>query len=294
VLGYDTLEEYVNTKEYYGATIGRVCNRIANGRFTLNGIEYQLSINDGLNSLHGGRKGFDKKIFDYDVQGEKLILSYFSKDGEEGYPADILVKVMFYLNDDGLHIDFETKSNADTICNLTNHSYFNLNGHGQSDILSHQLFIDADYVLPINHNFVPTGDKLAVRNTPFDFSKLKKVGESIDTENEQLKLAGGYDHAYALNGDGLRKVATLIGDKTKIALDVITNQPSVQFYGGNFMNNDKGKGGKIYAYRSALCLETQGYPNAINCPSYPSVVLKKGDTYVSKTIYKLYDYNKSC
>lgn len=288
VLGYDTLEEYVKTTDYYGATVGRVCNRIAYGRFNLNGKDYQVSVNNGNNSLHGGCEGFNKKVFDYEIQDEKLILSYLSKDGEEGYPANILTKVVFYLDEEGLHIEFEAKADNDTICNLTNHSFFNLNGHGQGDILSHELYIDADYILPINDNYVPTGDKISVKNTPFDFLHLTEVGKRLNKDNEQLNIAGGYDHAYALNGNGLRKVATLIGDKTGIALDVITDQLSMQFYGGNFLNDDIGKNGKIYRYRSAICLETQGYPNAINCPKYPSIVLKKGETYSSKTIYKLY------
>lgn len=288
VLGYDTLEEYINTTDYYGATVGRVCNRIAYGKFSLNGKNYQLSINNGNNSLHGGKVGFNKKIFDYEVKEEKLILSYLSKDGEEGYPANLFIKVIYYLDANGLHIDFEAKADNDTICNLTNHSFFNLNGHGNGDILKHELFIDADYILPINGNFVPTGSKMSVRNTPFDFTKSTKVGNRVNEDNEQLKIAGGYDHAYVLNGQGFRKVATLVGDKTNIKLDVITDQKSLQFYGGNFLNNDIGKDKKTYGFRSAICLETQGYPNAINCPQYPSVVLKKGETYSSKTVYRLY------
>lgn len=288
VLGYDTLEEYINTTDYYGATVGRVCNRIAYGKFELNGKKYQLKINNGNNSLHGGEIGFNKRVFDFEIQDEKLILSYLSKDGEEGYPANLYVKVIFYLDQDGLHIDFEAQADGDTICNLTNHSFFNLNGHGEGDVLNHELYIDADYILPINDNFVPTGDKMSVNGTPFDFLEPTVVGKRVNEDNAQLKIGGGYDHAYVLNKEGFRKIATLKGDKTKICLDVITDQPSVQLYGGNFLNNDKGKGGKIYKYRSAICLETQGYPNAINCENYPSVVLKKGQTYSSKTIYKLY------
>lgn len=288
VLGYDTLDEYIKTTDYYGATVGRVCNRIAYGKFNLNGKEYSLAINNGNNSLHGGKLGFNKRIFDYEVQGEKLILTYLSPDGEEGYPANLLVKVIYYLDGDGLHIDFSGTSDGDTLCNMTNHSFFNLNGHGNGDVLGHKLYIDGDYILPINDNFVPTGSKMAVLDTPFDFLGEEVVGKRVDANDEQLKIAGGYDHAYVLNGSGMRKVARLVGDKTGIKLDVYTDQPSMQFYGGNFLDNDKGKGGKIYIYRSAICLETQGYPNAVNCPEYPSVVLKKGQTYSAKTIYKLY------
>lgn len=288
VLGYDTIDEYINTTDYYGATVGRVCNRIAYGKFSLNGKEYQIPINNGKNSLHGGIEGYNKKIFDYEIQGDKLILSYLSKDGEEGYPANLLVKVIYYLDKEGLHIEFEAQADNDTICNLTNHSFFNLNGNGEGDILNHKLQIDADYILPINNNFVPTGNKMAVKDSPFDFKTFHNVNERVNEENEQLKIAGGYDHAFVLNGEGFRKVATLVGDKTNIKLDVLTDQKSIQFYGGNFLNNDIGKNGNTYKYRSAICLETQGYPNAINCPQYPSIVLKKGDIYISKTIYKLY------
>ena len=288
VLGYDTLDEYISTTDYYGATVGRVCNRIAYGKFNLNGKEYRLAINNGNNSLHGGNLGFNKRVFEYEVQGEKLILTYLSPDGEEGYPANLLVKVIYYLDGDGLHIDFSGTADGDTICNLTNHSFFNLNGHGNGDVLSHKLYVDGDYILPVNDNLVPTGGKMSVVDTPFDFLTEEVVGKRVGFDNEQLKIASGYDHAYVLNGKGMRKVATLVGDKTGLKLDVVTDQPSIQVYGGNFLNNDKGKGGKIYTYRSAICLETQGYPNAINCPKYPSIVIKKGQIYSSKTIYKLY------
>ena len=288
VLGYNTIEEYAKGSDYFGATVGRVCNRIDMGKFNLNGKSYQLSINDNTNSLHGGTNGFSKKVFDYEVKDRTLMLSYLSKDGEEGYPANLLVKVNFYLDENGLNVDFSAQADGDTICNLTNHSYFNLNGHGQGDTLLHKLYIDADYILPINQRFVPTGNKYSVDNTPFDFRNLTKIGHRIDQDNEQLKIAGGYDHAYYLNGKGVRKIATLIGDKTNIKLDVITDQVSVQFYGGNFLDNVNGKDDKIYGYRSAVCLEVQGCPNAINCPEYPSVVLRANEVYTSKLIYKLY------
>ncbi len=288
VLGYDTVEEYLNSKTYFGGTIGRVANRIAYGKFSLNGIEYRLALNDGNNSLHGGNCGFNKKVFDYAIDDDRLILSYLSKDGEENYPGNLFLKVTFYLNENGLNIEYNAKSDADTVCNLTNHSYFNLNGHGNGDILNHKLLIASDYILPINDNYVPMGATMSVANTPFDFNGFRFIGERISEKNEQLKIGGGYDHAFALNGDGFRKIAKLIGDKTDIKLDVYTDQKSVQFYSGNFLDNEKGKGGKVYKYRSAVCLETQGYPNAINCRNYPSMVLKKGNSYVSKTIYKLY------
>jgi aldose 1-epimerase len=288
VLGYDTLGEYIATTDYYGATVGRVCNRIANGEFELNGKKYFLAKNNGENFLHGGIQGFNKKVFDYEQDGEKLILTYLSKDGEENFPANLLVKITYYLDGEGLHIEFSAQADGDTLCNLTNHSFFNLNGQGNGDILGHKLTIDGDYILPINENYVPTGDKMSVKDTPFDFSTQTEVGKRVNEDNRQLKIAGGYDHAYVLNGNGMRKVAALVGDKTGIKLEVVTDALSLQFYGGNFLDNDKGKGGKVYGYRSAICLESQGYPNAINCPEYPSVVIKKGESYSSKTIYKLY------
>ena len=286
-LGYDSFDEYFKSRDYYGACVGRVCNRISNGSFFLNGKEYQLSKNSGENSLHGGFKGFNKRVFDYEIKDDKLILSYLSRDGEEGYPANLNVKVIYYVLDDDLHIEYLATSDKDTVCSLTNHSYFNLNGEGSGNVLAHKLQIKADSFLPINEKYFAYGEILPVKNTPFDFNEAHNIGDNIDNDNPQQKITRGYDNAFILSGEGFRKVATVIGDKTKIKMDVLTDQKSLQLYVG-YGINDIGKGGKKYQCRSAVCLETQSYPNAVNCPNFPSIVLKKGDTYSSKTIYRFY------
>lgn len=287
-LGYDTVDEYIKTSEYYGATIGRVCNRIEKGKFTLNGKEYKLAINNGKNSLHGGIKGFNKQIFDYDIKDDKLILTYTSKDMEEGYPGLLKVIVTFFIEDNGINIEYEAKSDCDTLCNLTNHTFFNLNGEGSGSILDHTLQIDADYFLPTDETQIPTSKLEKVKGTPFDFLIAHKVKDRINEDDVNLKFGKGYDHAFVLNNEGFRKVSTLIGDKTNIKMDVYTDQKAIQIYSGNYLNGDKGKNQKLYNYRDAICLETSGYPNAINTPNFPSILLKKGDTYFAKTIYKFY------
>ncbi len=285
-LGYDTIEEYFSTTDYYGATVGRVCNRIKKGKFTLNGKEYTLAINNGVNSLHGGIKGFNKQVFDYDIKGDKLVLTYISKDMEEGYPGELSFTAEFSIVDNGLNIEYYATSDSVTICNITNHTFFNLNGEGSGDILNHKLQIDADCYLPTDETQIPSGEVKSVVNTPFDFLSFHTIKERIDISDKDLTFGKGYDHAFVLNKEGFRKVATLIGDKTGIIMDVFTDQKAMQIYSGNYLDKDTGKGKKIYDFRGAVCLETSGYPNAINTPSFPQVTLNPGDKYVSKTIYK--------
>lgn len=285
-LGYDTIDEYMDNGGYIGALIGRVGNRIGGGKFTLNGENIQLALNDGANHLHGGMVGFDKKVWNATVEGEKLILDTFSPDGEENYPGNLNVKVIYTLIDDELTIEYFAQSDKDTLCNLTNHCYFNLEGNGK-DVYEQELFLDADYITPVDSGLIPHGELMAVKNTPFDFTNFKKIGKDIYADNEQLKFCGGYDHNFCLNTNGQFKTfAKAYSEKTGIEMECKTNLPGVQLYTGNFLDGVKGKNGAIYNKRGAFCLETQVYPNAINCPEYPSYVLKKGDKYHTKTSYK--------
>ncbi len=285
-LGYDGIEGYQANGGYIGALIGRVGNRIGKGKVTLNGKDYQLALNDGENHLHGGMVGFDKKVWNATVDGERLILDAFSADGEENYPGNLTVKVIYTLADDELTIEYFAQSDKDTLCNLTNHCYFNLEGNG-ADVYEQELFIDADYITPVDGGLIPHGELMAVKGTPFDFTEFKKIGKDIYADHEQLKFCGGYDHNFCLNTNGQFKTfAKVYSEKTGIEMECKTNLPGVQLYTGNFLDGVKGKNGAIYNKRGALCLETQVYPNAINCPEYPSYVLKKGEKYSTKTSYK--------
>lgn len=285
VLGYDDIESYRKNSGYLGAVIGRVCNRTEKGRFILNGKEYNVGINNGENSLHGGVSGFDDKIWDAEVVGETLKLQYVSPDGEEGYPAMLKTTVVYSIEDDGLKIDYSAVADGDTVVSLTNHTYFNLDGEGNGDILGTTLFIDADSVTPVNDKLIPNGEFMSVEKTPHDFRVPKTIGRDIDSESTQLSVAGGYDTNFVLNGSGFRKIASAKAVNSGIRMDVYTDRVGVQFYSGNFLSDVTGKGGNKYKKRYGFCLETQGFPNAINCPSYPSPVLKKGELYHTVTKY---------
>lgn len=288
VLGYDTLEEYVANGGYFGAIIGRVGNRIEKGKFKLNGKEYNVGINDNGNSLHGGVKGFDGKVWEDRVEGETLYLSYFSPDGEEGYPGNLRITVAYSLTDDnGLKIEYDASCDQDTVVNFTNHAYFNLNGQGNGGILGLSLKIDADKITPVDDELICHGEFTEVGNTPFDFRKPKKIGRDIDADNEIIGNCGGFDVNYVLNGEGFREVAASIGSKTGIKLSVFTDQKGIQFYSGNFLSGVRGKNNAVYHKREGFCLETQNFPNAVNCKEYPSPVLKKGEKFSSVTVYKL-------
>lgn len=287
VLGYGTAEEYERDNDtYFGSIIGRVANRIAGGKFTLNGSEYRLFLNDKTNCLHGGKEGFNRKFWQADVVDEySLRLSLLSADGEEGFPANLRVSVVYSLTErNGLKIEYLATADGDTPVSLTNHSYFNLNGEGNGDILGHTLTLCSDEITPVNRDFVPVGEFLPVAGTPFDFRTAKKIGKDIDAADAQLAICGGYDVNYVKNSVGYGLIAEAQGDKSGIKMSVYTTERGVQFYSGNFLNGVKGKTGE-YGNRYGFCLETQGYPNAVNSKEYPSVILKAGEEYRSVTEY---------
>ncbi|MCH5597650.1 aldose epimerase family protein [Niabella ginsengisoli] len=244
----------------FGALIGRYGNRIAKGKFSLDGVEYNLPINNGPNTLHGGPKGFHEQVWDpVQVNDSTLQLSYLSKDGEMGFPGNLNVKVLYTLTSDkGLKIDYEATTDKTTVCNLTNHAYFNLNGGGT--INNHKLYINADEYTPVDSTLIPFGKNEAVKGTPFDFTQATEIGARVNDDNQQLVYGKGYDHNFVTKGSGLRKVAEVTGDKSGIVMEVISTEPGLQFYGGNFMNSEKTlKYGTKDDHRTALCLETQHY-----------------------------------
>ena len=285
-LGYDNVAGYQTNGGYIGALIGRVGNRIGKGQFTLNGVDYQLAINNGENHLHGGLEGFDKKIWNATIDGERLVLETFSPDGEENYPGNMKIKVIYTLVDDELFIEYFATCDKDTLCNLTNHAYFNLDGDGVA-VYDQYLMIDADNITPVDSGLIPHGEYMSVEGNAFDFRKFKKIGQDIYDDNEQLKICGGYDHNFCVNTNGeFKTFAMAYSEKTGVMMECKTNLPGVQFYSGNFLDGVNGKNGAIYNKRAGFCLETQVYPNAINCPEYPTYVLKAGEEYSTKTSYK--------
>ena len=294
VLGFDNLDDYMKKSPYFGCIVGRYGNRIAKGKFTLNGKTYTLAVNNGPNHLHGGIVGFDKVVWDAEeVRGGDYVglkLSYLSKDGEEGYPGNLSVAVTYLLtNDNEIKIQYEATTDQPTLCNLTNHSYFNLADGGASPILDQELMINADSFTPIDETSIPTGELKPVEGTPFDFRKPKKIGLDIDDDNQQLRNGQGYDHNFVLNGKAgtLRLVATAVDPSTGRVLEVLTEEPGVQLYTGNFLDGSiTGKNGIVYGYRHGFCLETQHYPDSPNHPNFPSTVLNPGEKYHTTTIYK--------
>ncbi|MGN6369166.1 MAG: aldose epimerase family protein [Phycisphaerae bacterium] len=290
VLGFDDAAGYVSRgNPFFGGTIGRVCNRISNARFTLEGKEYTLAANDGTNNLHSGPRGFDRVEWAGKTVDEKTVeFSYLSKDGEEGFPGNLQVRVRYSLSDDNaLTISYEATTDQATVVNLTNHSYFNLAGQGNGDVLKHELMIDADEYTPNTAQHVPTGKIEAVAGTPFDFREPHAVGERIHEENEQLKFGGGYDVNFVLRkGAGLRLAARVYEPTSGRVLEVLTTEPGVQFYSGNGLGRVKGKGGVVYARYGGLCLETQHFPDSVHHPEFPSTELKPGETFRSETVYR--------
>ncbi len=289
VLGFDHLEAYFGGgNPYFGALIGRYGNRIANGRFTIGGVEYKLAQNNGQNNLHGGPRGFDKVVWRVkDAGPQSLELGYLSKDGDQGFPGNLDVTVRYTLTDaNELGIDYSATTDQDTIVNLTNHSYFNLASEGDNQGHLMQLF--ADRFTPVDANLIPFGELRPVAGTPFDFRQPVAIGAHIDQADEQLQRGGGYDHNFVLNraGDGLSPVAKVVDPKTGRVLEVFTTEPGVQFYSGNFIAELKGKGGRMYGKRSGFCLETQHYPDSPNKPSFPTTALKPGQRYHTTTIHK--------
>ena len=292
VLGYDSIEGYVNDKVFLGAIVGRYGNRIANGKFILEGNEYQLAKNNGENHLHGGPKGFYKVLWDAEPfdTGESLKLTYVSPDGEEGYPGTLELKVTYTLTEaNELKIDYEGKTDKPTILNPTNHSYFNLSGDLTKTILDHELQINADKFTPVNQNQITTGEIKAVEGTPMDFRKSTRIGLRINDTYEQLKYGGGYDHNWVLNNFNkkVREIALLYHPNTGRYMEVLSDQPGLQFYSGNFLDGSfAGKNGITYQKRTALCLETQYFPDSPNKPHFPSVTLRPSEIYSQTTIYK--------
>jgi aldose 1-epimerase len=294
VLGFETLDGYLKGHPFFGALVGRYGNRIGKAKFSLNGKEYKLAVNNGENALHGGTKGFDKVVWKARPvtvkDGVALELSYLSKDGEEGYPGNLSVTVVYTLtNSDELKIDYSATTDQDTIVNLTNHSYFNLAGQGNGDILGHQIQINADRFTPVDSGLIPTGELRSVKATPLDFTQPTAIGARIGQDDEQLQLGKGYDHNFVLNGNAgtLRPAAKVVEPTTGRVLEVLTTEPGVQFYTANFLDGSlKGKGGKVYGQRSGFCLETQHFPDSPNKPDFPSTVLKKGGRYQTTTVFK--------
>ena len=295
VLGFDKLSGYTSklNTAYFGALIGRYGNRIAKGTFSLDGHTYHIPINDGPNSLHGGTVGFNKRVWDAkDVSTDKepaLELHYLSPDGEQGFPGNLSVTVRYLLDgNNGLHIDYQATTDKDTVLNLTNHSYFNLIGAGSATILTHKLTIDADRFTPIDSTLIPTGQFERVTKTPFDFRKATDIGAHMGARSEQLKLGKGYDHNFVLNHPGdLNHVAAMVQEpKSGRVLKVYTTQPGIQFYSGNFLEGNMHGIGGVYRHRSALCLETQHFPDSPNHPSFPTTVLHPGEQFHQTTIYR--------
>jgi len=285
VLGFDTLDEYVTNPRYFGALIGRHANRIALGRFSLNRVEYQLYQNNGVNHLHGGYRGFDKRVWNATEEQTSdsvvLHLEYVSKDGEEKYPGTVNAVVSYALFADQLRIDYGATTDEDTIVNLTNHSYFNLKGEGT--ILDHELMLNADSFTPVSKDLIPTGEIKAVEGTPMDFRRGKRIGAEIGD------VAGGYDHNFVLNNcDGsLRSVGRLYEASTGRVVEILTTQPGMQFYSGNFLDGSfAGKNGIVYHRYTGLCLEPQHFPNAPNHPNFPSTVLHSGEEYKQTTVFR--------
>ena len=308
VLGHDSLSEYVAGTPYFGAIVGRYANRIAGGRFELDGTRYELATNNGENHLHGGVRGFDKVLWEtftvqsgpipggpFDVPGAgraSLVLSYASEDGDQGYPGRLEAEVTITLtNGNELKFDYEATTDAPTVVNLTHHGYWNLAGHDSGLILDHELELRASRYTPVDTGLIPTGDLSHVDGTPFDFRTPTRIGERIEADDEQLRSAGGYDHNFVLDdwtGDGaLRLVARLRDPTSGRVMEVHTTEPGLQFYSGNFLDgSDVGKAGTTYGHRNGLCLETQHFPDSPNRPEFPSTVLRPGETYESTTVYR--------
>lgn len=292
VLGFDSLARYEKDSPYFGALIGRYGNRIAGGKFTLDGKEYKLFVNNGPNSLHGGKVGFDKKVWDSKPiktkNGVGLDLRYVSKDGEEGYPGTLSVHVIYtWTDNDALKIVYTAVTDKDTVFNPTNHSYFNLAGAGSGTVLDTRLMINASKYTPVDKSQIPTQAGTPGAGTPFDFRRSTAIGARIDATNAQLATGKGYDHNFVINGSGLRLAARAYSPRSGRVLTMYTNEPGVQLYTGNFLDGRmKGKGGKVYAHRGAFALEAQHFPDSPNHPSFPTTELKPGQVYHQTTEYK--------
>ena len=294
LLGFDSVQGYLQREvPYFGATIGRYGNRIAGGKFTLDGKEYALALNNGPNSLHGGLKGFDKVVWEaeeFSNENEAGVkLHYLSPDMEEGFPGNLSVDVIYTLNNDNeLRIDYKATTDKKTIVNLTNHAYFNLTGDLSKDILDHKVMINADQFVPVDANTIPLGELRPVEGTPFDFTEAVKVGKRIGENHEQLKAGNGYDHTWVVNGEAgnMRLAATVYEPNSGRFMEIETTEPGVQFYTGNWLNGTLRGKGVTYKKRTGLCLETQHFPDSPNQPQFPSTELNPGETYETSTVHK--------
>jgi aldose 1-epimerase len=294
VLGYDNLQGYLDKSPYFGALIGRYGNRIGNAQFTLNGKTYNLPKNDGDNTLHGGNKGFDKVVWKARSlpvkNGAALELTYVSKDGEEGFPGTLTVRVVYTLNNQNeWRIDYTATTDKPTVVNLTQHSYFNLAAGAAPNNLAHEVYLNADRFTPVAKGLIPTGELKTVKGTPMDFTKPMAIGAHIDDNYDQLQLGGGYDHNWVLNktGNAMTLAARVVDPTSGRVLEVTTTEPGIQFYAGNFLDGTiTGKGGKVYVKRYGFCLETQHFPDSPNKPNFPTTTLKPGQTYKTTTVYK--------
>jgi len=301
VTGFDTLEDYLTRSRFFGAVAGRYANRIANARFTLDGTTYELAANNGKNHLHGGRRGFDKVVWKGSPFERRrgagapgledgnvgVVLTHVSPDGDEGYPGRLEVSVTYTLTPrDELIVDYGATTDKATPINLTNHSYFNLAGDGSGTILQHVVSIDADRYTPTDETQIPTGALAQVAGTPFDFRAPSAVGARIDADDEQIRRAGGYDHNFVLNGSGLRHAARVVDPSSGRTMDVATDQPGLQFYTGNRLDGSAaGKSGHVYARRTAMCFETQHFPDSPNHANFPSTILRPGRRFRSRTVF---------
>lgn len=297
VLGFDHLQSYVNEHPFFGALVGRYGNRIANGQFELDGKSYTLAKNDGENHLHGGLRGFDKALWKAEPLSRDdavgLKLTHTSPSGDEGYPGTLQCTVTYWISKDKtLEIHYDVETDAATPVNLTNHSYFNLRGHGSGPILNHEMTMFADFFTPVNSGLIPTGELRAVDNTPFDFRVPALIGSRINDSDQQLQFGQGYDHNFVLNPDAtgeFRRAALVKEASTGRALEVWTSEPGVQFYCGNFLNGtNHGKDGAVYNHRGGFCLETQHFPDSPNQPDFPSTILRPGKAYQSRTYYRFF------
>jgi aldose 1-epimerase len=293
-LGFDTLDGYLGSHPFFGVLVGRYGNRIGKAQFTLDGKTYTLAKNNGENTLHGGRKGFDKYVWKArevpSADGPAVELTHVSPDGDEGYPGTLSATVVYTWTDaNALRIDYTATTDKATVLNLTNHAYFNLSSGASSTVLDHELQLQADRFTPVDAGLIPTGELQPVRGTPFDFTKPRKIGNFIDAADPQIKAGGGYDHNFVFSGTGtgaLRPVGRVTEPTSGRVMDLATTQPGVQFYTGNFLDGSvKGRGGRAYGKRSGFCLETQHFPDSPNKPQFPSVVLRPGQTYKSTTQY---------
>ena len=293
VLGYDSIEGYLNSNEvYFGSLIGRYGNRIAEGKFDLDGVEYTLATNNPPNHLHGGPNGFHNVVWDArQISDKHLRLQYLSEDGEEGYPGNLLVQVHYILNNDNeLRIDYTAVTDQKTVVNLTNHAFFNLAGAASGTVNGHELMINAEHFTPVDSTLIPTGEITPVAGTPFDFTSAKPIGRDLEQDNEQLDFGMGYDHNFVLSKEtpgALELAARVVEPESGRVMEVLTTEPGIQLYGGNFLDgSDVGKEGKPYEFRTAFCLETQHFPDSPNQPDFPTTVLEPNEIYHTVTVYR--------